>query len=82
MEWCLRRVAPAAAITTHAAPHAQKQLARELEVERAAMGQRCRHQSFGGSSEAIGSHVDGWISCELQLCCCTGTKKAESEAAT
>ena len=47
MEWRLRRVAPAAAVTTHAKPHAQQQLARDLEVERAAMGQRCRPQSFG-----------------------------------
>ena len=37
----------AAAVTTHAKPHAQLQLARDLEVERAAMGQRCRPQSFG-----------------------------------
>ena len=28
-------------------PHAQQQLARDLEVERAALGQRCRPQSFG-----------------------------------
>ena len=27
--------------------HAQQQLALDLEVERAAMGQRCRPQSFG-----------------------------------
>ena len=47
MEWHLRRVVPAAAVTTHAKPHAQQQLARDLEVERAAMGQRCRPQSFG-----------------------------------
>ena len=49
MEWRLRRVLPAAAVTTHAKPHAQQQLARDLliEVERAAMGQRCRPQSFG-----------------------------------
>ena len=47
MEWSLRRVVPAAAVTTHANPHAQKQLARDLEVYRAAMGQRCRPQSFG-----------------------------------
>ena len=48
MEWgCLRRVVPAAAVTTHAKPHAQQQLARDLEVKRAAMGQRCRPQSFG-----------------------------------
>ena len=47
MEWRFRRVVPAAAVTTHAKPHAQQQLARDLEVERAAMGQRCRSQSFG-----------------------------------
>ena len=47
MEWRLRRVVPAAAVTTHAKPHAQQQLARDLEVERAVMGQRCRPQSFG-----------------------------------
>ena len=28
-------------------PHAQQQLARDLEVERAVMGQRCRPQRFG-----------------------------------
>ena len=33
MEWHLRRVVPAAAVTTHAKPHAQQQLARDLEVE-------------------------------------------------
>ena len=48
MEWGgLRRVVPAAAVTTHAKPHAQQQLARSLAVERAAMGQRCRPQCFG-----------------------------------
>ena len=47
MEWRLRRVGPAAAVTTHAKPHAQQQLARDVEVERTAMGQRCRPQSFG-----------------------------------
>ena len=47
MEWRLRRVVPAAAVTTHAKPHAQQQLARDLEVERAAMGQRCRPKRFG-----------------------------------
>ena len=46
MEW-LRRVVPAVTVTTHAKPHAQQQLTRDLEVERAAMGQRCRPQSFG-----------------------------------
>ena len=37
MEWGgLRSVVPAAAVTTHAKPNAQQQLARDLEVERAA----------------------------------------------
>ena len=47
MEWRHRYVVRAATVTTHAKPHAQQQLARNLEVERAAMGQRCRPQSFG-----------------------------------
>ena len=47
MEWGLRRVVPAAAVTTHAKPYAQQHLARDLEVQRAAMGQRCRPQSSG-----------------------------------
>ena len=47
MEWRLRRVVAAAAVTTHAKSHAQQQLARDLEVELAAMGQRGRPQSFG-----------------------------------
>ena len=38
---------PAATVTTDAEPHGQQQLARDLEVERAVMGQRCRPQSFG-----------------------------------
>ena len=48
MEWRLPRVVvPAAIVTTRAKPHARHQLARDLEVERAAMGQRCRPQRFG-----------------------------------
>ena len=38
---------PAATVTTGAKPHGQQQLARDLEVERAVTGQRCRPQSFG-----------------------------------
>ena len=38
---------PAAALTTHAKPHAQQQLARDLEVDCAAMGQRYRPQRSG-----------------------------------
>ena len=33
---------PEATVTTGAKPHGQQQLARDLEVERAVMGQRCR----------------------------------------
>ena len=66
------RVAPAAAVTIHAKPHAQLQLARDLEVERVAVGQCGRPARC---SEAIRSHVDGWIFGDLQLCCCTATKK-------
>ena len=47
MEWRLRRVVPAATVTTDAKPHAQQQFARDLEVERAATAQRCRPQRFG-----------------------------------
>ena len=47
MERGLRRVVPAATVTTNAKPHAQQQLARDLEVGRAAMGQRCWPQPFG-----------------------------------
>ena len=48
MEWRLPRVVvPAAIVTTRAKPHARQQLARDLEAERAAMGQRCRPQRFG-----------------------------------
>ena len=37
----------AATVTTGAKPHGQLQLARNLEVERAVIGQRCRPQRFG-----------------------------------
>ena len=40
-------VVPAATVTTGAKPHGQQQLACDLEVERAVVGQRCRPQSFG-----------------------------------
>ena len=47
MECRLRRVVPAAAVTTHAKPHAQQQLVRDLEAERPAMGHRYRPQRSG-----------------------------------
>ena len=52
MEWVLRRVVPAAAVTIYAKPHAQQQLARDLEVDRYAMGQRCRNDEKRWSSGA------------------------------
>ena len=57
MEWRLRRVVPAAAVTTHTKPHAQQQLVRDLEVERAAMGQRCRSQSSGPGLLCAGTYT-------------------------
>ena len=56
---------PAAAVTTHAKPYAQQQLARDLEVERAAMGSAVGLKVSARCSDAIRC-----ISCELQLCCC------------
>ena len=47
MGWRLRHVVPAAAVTTHAKPNAQQKLARDLEVECAAMGQRYRPKPSG-----------------------------------
>ena len=70
MEWSLRRVVPAAAVTTHAKPHAQQQLPRDLEVERAAMGQRCRPQSFS-EVQRCSPHPR-----QLQLCCCIANVRA------
>ena len=58
MEW---GVVPAAAVTTHAKPHAQQQLARDLEVERAAMGQRYRPQSSGPVS-SVRQHASDFAS--------------------
>ena len=66
MEWRLPRVVVAAAmVTTRAKPHAQQQLARDVEVENAAMGQRRRPQSFGGEQRC-----NPLYSCELRLCFC------------
>ena len=45
------QVVPAATVTTDAKPHGPQQLARDLEVEGAVMGQRCRPQSFGEVSD-------------------------------
>ena len=53
MEWRLRRVVLAAAVASHAKPHAQQQLARDLEVERAAMGRQ--HASCQPCTELSGS---------------------------
>ena len=57
MEWRLRRVVPAAAGTTHAKPHAQQELARDLEVEHVAMGQRFRPQSSGPGLLCAGTYT-------------------------
>ena len=58
MEWRLHRVVPAAAVTTHARPHAKQQRVRYLEVARAAMGQRCRPQSSGPGLLCAGTYTN------------------------
>ena len=45
------------AVSTHAKQHAQQQLARDLEVECAAMGQRCRPQSSGPGLLCAGTYT-------------------------
>ena len=70
MEWGLHRVVPAAAVTTHAKPHAQQQLARDLGSSTLPWGSAVGLKGSARCSEAIRSHVDSWISCEPQLCCC------------
>ena len=78
MEWGLRRVVPAAAVTTHAKPHAQQQLARDLEVERAAMGSAVGLKVSARCSEAIRSYIHSWIPVELQLCCCRNKSRVRA----
>ena len=60
------QVVPAATVTTDAKPRGQQQLARDLEVERAVMGQRCRPQSFG---EVQRCNPLCFLLSEAQYCC-------------
>ena len=62
------QVVPAATVTTDAKPHGQQQLARDLEVERAGMGQRCRPQSFG---EVQRCNPLCFLLTAAQYCCCS-----------
>ena len=59
---------PAATVTTDAKPNGQQQLARDLEVERAVMGQRCRPQSFG---EVQRCNPLCFLLTAAQCCCCS-----------
>ena len=79
MEWRLRPAVAAAAVTIHVKPHAQQQLARDLEVERAAMGQLCRPQSFGEVQRG-NPQLRRWLyfSVELQLCCCRNKSRVRA----
>ena len=54
---------PAATVTTGAKPHGQQQLARDLELECAVMGQRCRRQSFGEVQRCYAGYhrAHGWF---------------------
>ena len=60
------QVVPVATVTTDAKPHGQQQLARDLEVERAVMGRRCRPQSFG---EVQRRNPLCFMSTAAQYCC-------------
>ena len=62
------QVVPAATVTPDAKPHGQQQLARDLEVERAFMGQRCRPQSFG---EVQRCNPLCLLLTAAQYCCCS-----------
>ena len=62
------QVVPAATVTTDAKPHGQQQLARDLEVERAVMEQRCRPQSFG---EVQRCNPLCLLLTAAQYCCCS-----------
>ena len=59
---------PAATVTTHDKPHAQQQLAHDLEEERAAMEQRRRPQSFG---EVQRCNPLCLLLTAAQHCCCS-----------
>ena len=81
MEWRLHGVVPAAAVTTRAKPHAQQQLVRDLEVERAAMGQRCRPQKFrrGAARQSAATSIAGFL---LNFSSAAVETNAESEPPT
>ena len=62
------QVVPAATVTTDAKPHGQQQLALDLEVERAVIGQRCRPQSFGEVQRCNPLCI---LLTAAQYCCCS-----------
>ena len=62
------QVVPAATVTTDAKPHGQQQIARDLEVEHAVMGLRCRPQSFG---EVQRCNPLCLLLTAAQYCCCS-----------
>ena len=78
MEWRLRRVVPAAAVTTHAKPHAQQQLARDLEVERGAALSASQFRRDAARQSATTS-MAGFL---LNSSSAAVETKAESEPAT
>ena len=52
---------PAATVTTGAQPHGQQQLARDLEVECAVMGQRCRSKFRRGAAMLCKVPASAWL---------------------
>ena len=74
MEWRLRRVVPAAAVTTHAKPHAQQQLARNLEMAASKFRRGAARQS---AATSMAGFLVNCSSAAVEL-----KEKAESEPAT
>ena len=62
MEWRLRRVVPAATVTTHAKPHAQ-QFPRDLKVERAANAAALSASKFrrGAAMQSAATSMAGFL---------------------
>ena len=70
---------PAAAVSTHAKPHAQQQLARDLEVERAAIALSASKFRRVAARQSAATSMAGFL---LNSSSAAVETKAESEPAT
>ena len=78
MEWRLRRVVPAAAVTTHAKLHAQQQLARDLARSHEAALSASKFRR-GAARQSAATSMAGFL---LNSSSAAEETKAESEPAT